>query len=164
MSPRGPSRHIALLGRLRSLSAQSGFWQVVRPSAFMSSRPSWTCRSYNCFQKQLDQISVCAAIGHTRLSVAISLHRATFSSSVKPMITVCENGSAQRTSYIGVYPPCRTYGGAEPPIRTIIVAVIHIPIHRWVLLEISVVRRDLCHSRHSCHAQYEASLFIRANP
>ena len=33
MSPRGPSRHIAPLGRLRSLSAQSGFWQVVRPSA-----------------------------------------------------------------------------------------------------------------------------------
>ena len=52
----------------------------------------------------------------------------------------------------------------EPPIRTIIVAVIHIPILRWVLLEISVVRRDLCHFRHSCHAQYQGSLFIRANP
>ena len=33
----------------------------------------------------------------------------------------------------------------EPTVRTIIVAVIHIPILRWVLLEISVVRRDLCH-------------------
>jgi len=46
-------------------------------------------------------------------------HRATrrfqlpSSSSVKPMIAVWENATAQRTSYIGVYPPCRAYGGAE---------------------------------------------------
>ena len=52
----------------------------------------------------------------------------------------------------------------EPPVRTIIVAVIHIPIHRWVLLEISVVRRDLCHFRHSSPRRVLGALFIRANP
>ena len=52
----------------------------------------------------------------------------------------------------------------EPPVRTIIVAVIHIPILRWVLLEISVVRRDLCHFRHSSPRRVRGALFIRANP
>ena len=51
----------------------------------------------------------------------------------------------------------------EPPVRTIIVAVIHIPVLRWVLLEISVVRRTLPFSS-LLPPQYEGSLFIRANP
>ena len=63
-------------------------------------------------------------------------------------------------------PPCRTYGGAkyQPPVRTIIVAVIHIPIFRWVLLEISVVRRDLCHFVTPRHAEYRGVAIYAPTP
>ena len=51
----------------------------------------------------------------------------------------------------------------EPTVRTIIVAVIHIPILRRVLLEISVVRRDLCHFCQSSPRRV-LGVAIRANP
>ena len=42
----------------------------------------------------------------------------------------------------------------ECSVRTIVVVVVHVPMLRRVLVEISMVRRDLCHFRDSSVAEH----------
>ena len=42
----------------------------------------------------------------------------------------------------------------ECSVRTIVVVVVHLPMLRRVLVEISMVRRDLCHFRDSWLAEH----------